>query len=60
MKIFRKLYNFFTSSEDVVVRNRNAKGQFVGDDKSTPNKNEAYKTVRRKKKKAWLLKITTL
>ncbi|MEC7270094.1 MAG: hypothetical protein VXU43_02900 [Pseudomonadota bacterium] len=52
MKIFRKLYNFFTSSEDVVVRNRNAKGQFVGDDKSTPNKNEAYKTVRRKKKKA--------
>tara|TARA_B100000963_G_scaffold45532_1_gene33950 strand:- start:359 stop:517 length:159 start_codon:yes stop_codon:yes gene_type:complete len=51
MKIFRNLVNFFTSSEDVVVRNRNSKGQFVADDKSTPNKNEAYKTVRRKKTK---------
>ena len=49
MKIFRKIINFFTNSEDVVVRNRNKKGQYVADDKQTPNKNEAYKTVRKKK-----------
>mgnify|MGYP001352112952 CR=1 FL=1 len=50
MNWFRKMVNFVTKSEDVQVRTRNAKGQFVGDDKSTPDKNEAYKTVRRKKK----------
>ena len=49
MKIFRKIINFFTNSEDVVVRNRNKKGQYVADDKKTKNKNEAYKTVRKKK-----------
>ena len=50
MKWLRKMFNFVTKSEDVTVRNRNAKGQYVADDKSTPNKNAAYKTVRRKKK----------
>jgi len=49
MGLFRNIVNFFTNSEDVIVRNRNDKGQYVGDDKSTPNKNEAYKTVRKKK-----------
>ena len=49
MGLFRNIVNFFTNSEDVTVRNRNDKGQYVGDDKSTPNKNEAYKTVRKKK-----------
>lgn len=49
MGLFRSVVNFFTNSEDVTVRNRDEKGQFVGDDKSTPNKNEAYKTVRQKK-----------
>lgn len=49
MGLFRSVVNFFTNSEDVTVRNRDDKGQFVADDKSTPNKNEAYKTVRQKK-----------
>jgi hypothetical protein len=49
MSIWRKLVNFVTGSEDVQVRNRNKKGQYVADDKSTPNVNEAYKTVRKKK-----------
>ena len=49
MGLFRNIVNFFTNSEDVTVRNRNKKGQYVADDKSTPNKNEAYKTVRKKK-----------
>jgi hypothetical protein len=49
MGLFRSVVNFFTNSEDVTVRNRDEKGQFVADDKSTPNKNEAYKTVRQKK-----------
>ena len=41
MGLFRNIVNFFTNSEDVTVRNRNDKGQYVADDKSTPNKNEA-------------------
>ncbi len=49
MGLFRSIVNFFTNSEDVTVRNRDEKGQFVADDKSTPDKNEAYKTVRQKK-----------
>ena len=49
MGLFRSVVNFFTNSEDVTVRNRDDKGKFVADDKSTPNKNEAYKTVRQKK-----------
>ena len=49
MGLFRNIVNFFTNSEDVTVRNRDEKGKYVADDKSTPNKNEAYKTVRKKK-----------
>tara|TARA_R100000406_G_scaffold60443_1_gene41956 strand:+ start:632 stop:829 length:198 start_codon:yes stop_codon:yes gene_type:complete len=49
MGLFRSVVNFFTGTEDVKVRNRDKKGKYVADDKSTPNKNEAYKTVRRKK-----------
>ncbi len=49
MGLFRKFVNFFTGTEDVTVRNRDEKGKYVADDKSTPNKNEAYKTVRKKK-----------
>ena len=33
-----------------LVRNRDEKGRFVADDKSTPNKNEAYKRVYKQKK----------
>ena len=49
MGLFRSVVNFFTGTEDVTVRNRDEKGKYVADDKSTPNKNEAYKTVRKKK-----------
>ena len=49
MGLFRSVINFFTGTEDVTVRNRDKKGQYVADDKSTPHKNEAYKTVRKKK-----------
>ena len=49
MGLFRSVVNFFTNSEDVTVRNRDEKGKYVADDKSTLNKNEAYKTVRKKK-----------
>lgn len=52
MKFLKKIFGFVTNTEEVVVRNRNEKGQFVADDKSTKNKNEAYKTVRRKKTKS--------
>ena len=31
--------------EDKTARARNKKGKYVGDDKSTPNVNEAYTTV---------------
>jgi len=37
------------TDEYEMVRSRNKKGQYVGDDKSTPDVNEAY--TRRKKKK---------
>ena len=32
------------------IRARNVKGRYVGDDKSTPDVNEAYVTVPRKKR----------
>ena len=35
----------FLGLEEKTVRSRNKKGKYVGDDKSTPNVNEAYTTV---------------
>ena len=35
----------FLGIEEKTVRSRNKKGKYVGDDKSTPNVNEAYTTV---------------
>ena len=35
----------FLGLEEKTVRSRDKKGQYVGDDKSTPNVNEAYTTV---------------
>ena len=35
----------FLGIEEKTVRARNKKGKYVGDDKSTPNVNEAYTTV---------------
>ena len=34
----------FLGIEEKTVRSRDKKGQYVGDDKSTPNVNEAYTT----------------
>jgi|TARA_R110000824_G_scaffold89296_3_gene219016 hypothetical protein len=38
-----------TGTERVKVRSRNKKGHYVADDKSTPDVNEAYTTVRKKR-----------
>ena len=35
----------FLGIEEKIVRSRDKKGKYVGDDKSTPNVNEAYTTV---------------
>ena len=35
----------FLGYEEKTVRARNEAGQFVGDDKSTPDVNEAYETI---------------
>ena len=35
----------FLGIEEKTVRSRDKKGQYVGDDKSTPNVNEAYTTI---------------
>ena len=35
----------FLGVEEKIVRSRDKKGKYVGDDKSTPNVNEAYTTV---------------
>ena len=35
----------FLGIEEKTVRSRNKKGKYVGDDKSTPNVNEAFTTV---------------
>jgi hypothetical protein len=47
----------FLGIEEKVVRNRTKKGKYVADDKSTPNINEAYKTINIKKKKTIKKKI---
>jgi hypothetical protein len=51
MSWWKKLVDTVTGTERKQVRARNKKGRYAADDKSTPNVNEAYKTVRVKKKK---------
>ena len=51
MSWWKKLVDTVTGTERKQVRVRNKKGRYVADDKSTPDVNEAYKTVRVKKKK---------
>ena len=57
MSIWKKVVDFWTGTERKKVRARDEEGQFVADDKSTPDVNEAYtearakKTKKRKKKK---------
>jgi|TARA_B100000497_G_C7453562_1_gene280925 hypothetical protein len=52
MSFWKKFVNFITpppiEEETVRVRARTAKGRFVADDKSTPDVNEAYTTVKKK------------
>ena len=51
MSWWSKIVDALTGTERKKVRARNDKGQYVGDDESTPDVDEAYKTVRVKKKK---------
>jgi hypothetical protein len=51
MSWWKKIVDTVTGTERKQVRARNKKGRYMADDKSTPNVNEAYKTVRVKKKK---------
>ena len=51
MSIWKKVVDFWTGTERKKVRARDEEGQFVADDKSTPDVNEAYEEVRVKKNK---------
>ena len=51
MSWWTKIVDYWTGTEQKKVRARTKKGQYVADDKSTPDVNEAYKTVRVKKNK---------
>jgi len=47
----KKFWQNVRGVEEETVRARTEEGQFVADDKSTPDVNEAYTTVKVKKKK---------
>ena len=49
MSWWKKVVDYWTGTERKIVRARNDKGQYVGDDESTPDINEAYEEVRVKK-----------
>ena len=49
MSFWKKVVDFWTGTERKKVRARDEEGQFVADDKSTPEVNEAYEEVRVKK-----------
>ena len=49
MSWLTKFVDFFTGTEKKEVRARNNKGHYVADDKSTPDVNEAYVKVKKKK-----------
>ena len=57
MGILSKFWDKVTGTERVQVRSRNKKGHYVADDKSTPDVNEAYTTVRKKRGRP--AKVTT-
>ena len=50
MSWWGKLVDKVTGTKRVKVRARDEDGKFVGDDKSTPDVNEAYTTKRVKRK----------
>ena len=47
----KKIAQAIRGVEDKKVRAKNKKGQYVGDDESTPDVNEAYTTIEVKKKR---------
>jgi hypothetical protein len=49
MSWWNKLLDVVTGTERKKVRARNDKGQYVGDDESTPDVDESYETIRVKK-----------
>ena len=49
MSWWAKLVDRVTGTERKTLRARDDKGQYVGDDESTPDIDEAYETVRVKK-----------
>ena len=49
--VIKKFWQDVRGVEEKTVRARTEEGKFVADDKSTPDVNEAYKTVVVKKKK---------
>jgi len=51
VSIWKKVVDFWTGTERKTVRARDEEGQFVADDKSSPDVNEAYEEVRVKKTK---------
>ena len=51
MSWWQKVVDYWTNTERKKVRARNKQGQYVGDDKSTPDVNETYTEVRVKKSK---------
>jgi hypothetical protein len=51
MNWLKKFWQKVRGVEEETVRARTEEGQFVADDKSTPDVNEAYTTVKVKKKK---------
>ena len=50
MSLWTRVVDFFTGTEEKKVRARTKKGQYVADDKSTPDVDEAYTTIRVAKK----------
>jgi|TARA_R110000772_G_scaffold127305_1_gene234442 hypothetical protein len=52
-----KVVDFWTNTEEVKVRSKDKKGRYIADDKSTPDVNEAYTKVRKKRGRP--AKITT-
>jgi len=50
MNWLKKMWQNVRGVEEETVRARTEEGQFVADDKSTPDVNEAYTTVEVKKK----------
>ena len=52
MSYWKRIVNFLVGTEASGVRAKDSKGRFVADDKSTTNKNEAYKDGKKPQSKA--------